>query len=227
MNIVAKKKFIETQGLFKRMSHEICIVIESYYIWRTLTFARSIPEVGQEQADKNAKLMAIYKDFFIPTEQSHLHTFIIGLMKFFDKNPRALSVAGLAREIERNKDIFTVDIVRSIYPDLARIGAVEDNYVPINQEVINSINQLRENHETLITNLKNIRDKQCAHTDMETIKGTFVPLEIETLIEAIQETLNGLSGIFDLSSTTWDHLKHDSIGSTQFLLKNLERGGAY
>ena len=94
----AKQKFIETQNLFKRMSHElICVIVESYYIWRTLTFARSIPEVGKEKAEKVAKQMSLYKDFLMPTEQSHLNTFIIGLMKFFDKDTRALSFANLIK----------------------------------------------------------------------------------------------------------------------------------
>ena len=222
----AKEKFLETQRLFKRMSHEICIVVESYYIWRTLTFARSILEVSQEQAERNAKLMSLHRYFFVPTEQSHLQTFVIGLIKFFDKDPRALSINRLISEIEQNKNIFTAKVLREVYPDLANIGAIKDHYVPINQSIIGHIKKLQKKHKKLISSLKDIRDKQFAHTDMKTIKGTFVPLEIEALIEAIQEIFNKLSSTFDLSSTTWDHLRDDSIRNTQFLLENLERGEA-
>ncbi len=95
----AKEKFLEIQSLFTRMSHEVvCIVVESYYIWRTLTLARSIPEIGEEKANKNAKLMNLYKEFFLSTENSHLQTFITGLMKFFDKDPRALSFNSLIKK---------------------------------------------------------------------------------------------------------------------------------
>src|SRR3989344_4194316 len=97
------KKFLGIKEHFKRLSDEMCIVVESYYIWRTLQFARSIPEVGFEQAEKTAKLMGIYKDFFVATEHSHLKTAIIGLMKFFDKDHRALSLSALIKEIEENK----------------------------------------------------------------------------------------------------------------------------
>ena len=222
----AKKKFIEVKELFNRMSHEISAVVESYHIWRTLTFSRSIPEVGKEQAEKNAALLSLYKDFFIPTEQSHLQTFVIGLMKFFDRNPQALSIAGLVRELEKNKSIFTADVVRSTFKDPMGYDPIKDDYEPITQEIKDKIEKLRKPHETLIANLKDIRDKQFAHTDMETIKGTFVPNEVEALIAAVQEIFNKLSGNFDSSSTIWNHLKDDSIRSTKFLFENLERGEA-
>ncbi|MCC6323808.1 hypothetical protein IT400_03380 [Candidatus Nomurabacteria bacterium] len=221
----AKEKFQKVQSLFLRMSHEeMCVVVESYYIWRTLTFSRSIPEVGEDIANKNAKLMSLYKEFFLPTEQSHLQTFILGLMKFFDKDPRALSINALIKEIQDNKELFTPDILRSVYPHLQEIGAETENYLPIDQSSIDHFNQLCEKHKTLIANLKDTRDKQLAHTDMEVIKVTFVPNEVEELIDGIQEMFNKLSKSFDRSSTMWDHLKKDSIRSTEFLFQNLERG---
>jgi hypothetical protein len=220
----AKEKYTEIQGLFRRMSYEICVVVESYHIWRTLTFSRSIPEVGQEQAEKNAKLLSLYKEFFIPTEQSHLQVFIIGLMKFFDKNPKALSFAGLINEIENNKSILTHEVIREAEPNLDIIGSIDNNYSPIDKKTVNEINAVRKTYESLIANIKDIRDKQFAHTDMKTIKGTFVPNEIEALIEAVQQMFNKLSGKFDFSSTSFDHLRDDSIRSTQFVFKNLERG---
>lgn len=62
MNEDAKQKFLEVQSLFRRMSNEeVCVLIESYYIWRTLTFARSIPEIGKEKASK----IAILKSFLV------------------------------------------------------------------------------------------------------------------------------------------------------------------
>ncbi len=225
MNEQAKEKFLEIQALFKRMSHEeMCVLIESYYIWRTLTFSRSTTEMGKEEAEKNVKIINLYKEFFIPTEQSHLHTFIVVLMKFFDKDYRALSIANLIKQIENNKDSFTPEILRSIHPHLEQMGVVKEDYLPISQSDIDHFEELKEKHKDLIANLKNIRDKQLSHTDMEAIKGTFVPLEIEELIKAVQDMFNKLSNSFDLSSTIWDHLERDSIHRTEFLLENLERG---
>jgi len=217
----AKEKFLEIKELFWRLSQEMCTLVESYYIWRALAFARSIPEVGQEQADKTAKLMNSYKDFFMATEYSHLQTFVIGLMKFFDKYPQALSFAGLVREIEKNKKIFTLDLIKTIYPE-RKID--HDNYEPIDQETMSHVEQLSVKYKSIIKSLKDVRDKQFAHTDIRPIKGTFVPNEVESFIEAVQETFNKLSIRFDSSSTIWNHLKDDSIASTRFLLENLEKG---
>jgi len=225
MDETTEEKFLYIKALFIRMSHEeMCVVVESYYIWRTLTFARSIPEVGKEKAENNAKLVNLYKEFFIPTEQSHLQTFILGLMKFFDKDSRALSINALIKQIEENKDVFTSEILESIHPHLKEIGAITQNYLPISQESIDYFEKLYEKHKNLINNLKDIRDKQFAHTDMQAIEGTFVPNEIEELIEDLQEMFNKLSHSFDISSTIWNYLKEDSIRSTRLLLENLERG---
>lgn len=222
----AKNKFLEVKELFNRMSHEISAVVESYHIWRTLTFSRSTLEVGEAEAEKNAALLSLYKDFFIPTEQSHLQTFVIGLMKFFDRDSRALSIAGLIRELDENSAIFTADVVRSTFKEPRGYDPIKDDYAPITQAIKDEIEALRKPHETLIANLKDIRDKQFAHTDMETISGTFVPLEVEALIEAVQEMFNRLSGNFDSSTTMWSYLSGDSIRNTKFLFESLERGEA-
>jgi len=225
MNKDAKQKFIEIQNLFKRMSHElVCVVVESYYIWRTLVFSRSITEVGKEVAEKNAKLMNLYKEFFLPTEQSHLHVFITGLLKFFDKDPQALSFNKLINKIQTNKNSFTKEILESIYPHLKEMGVTKDYYSPILQSDIDHFEGIIAKHKDLIENLKDIRDKQLAHTDLKTHDRTFVPNEVEELIQAIQEIFNKFTKTFDQSSTIWDHLKEDSIRSTNFLMENLERG---
>jgi hypothetical protein len=216
--------FSEIQVLFRRLSHEVCSVIESYYIWRTLTFSRSIPEMGQEEADKNAELMTICKEFFMPTERAHLHFFVIGLMKFFDRKPPALSFVTLMDEIKKHADIFTPEVFRNVHPKLHQLGAIEEDYLPIRQEVIDDFQQLEINYEKQVGVLKTARDKQFAHTDFLTVDLTFIPLEVEALIEAITEMFNKLSNCFELSSTTFDHLKEDAIRSTQLLLENFKRG---
>ncbi len=223
-NTAAQGKFLEIQTLFRRMSSEMCLVVESYYIWRTLTFSRSIPEVGQEEADKNAKLMSKCTEFFLPTEQSHLQTFVVGLMKFFDKKPPALSFISLIEEISKNKDLLTVKTFRDAQPKLHEMGFIKDDYVPINQAIIDEFELFIKRHEVLIGSLKDARDKQFAHTDMKTIKVNFIPNEVENLIVEVQEMFNKLSGCFDQSSTVWDHLKDSSINSTKFLLNSFRRG---
>jgi|SRR3989344_921091 len=223
----SKMKFLEIKNHFTRMSNEMCAVIESYYIWAALTFARSIPEVGEEKANKNAALMAQHNYFFMPTEQAHLKAFVIGLMKFFDNDPNALSIYALIREVRINKEALTADVFRSLEPKLAEIGAISDGYSPFDPTIQSEVKQLRKKHKDLIKNLEDIRNKQFAHTEMKPIKDTtFVPNEVAALIEGIQDILNKLTSSFNSSHTLYDHPKNDSTNHVAFLLDNLEKGVA-
>jgi hypothetical protein len=222
----AERKYEEIKDLFKRMSNEMCEVVEFYYIWNTLTFSRSIPEVGKKSAEKNAEIITLYKDFFVPIEQSLLKTFIIGLVKFFDNDSRALSIANLKREIKKNKEIFTKELFEKTHPNLVKLGLIRETYQPISEETIQYIQKIKKKHKKLIGILKKIRTKQFAHTDMAVIENKdsiFVPNEVKQLINDVQEILNKLSVDFDDSSTVWDFLKDESINTTKFLLENLKK----
>lgn len=223
----AEKKFLEIKELFNRMREEMCVIVASYYIWDTLVFAGSISEVGREQAGKNIRLTEdLYINFFIPTKQSHLQTVIIGLMKFFDKDHQAaLSIENLIKKIIKNKDIFTLEIFKNLHPKLDEIGAIKNEYSPIDKNTIDYIKQLQKKYESIKNDLQTCRDKQLAHTDIKIPKKLiFVPNELEAFIGSVQEMFNKLSSNFDLSSTIWDSIKDSSIRDTNFLLENLNRG---
>lgn len=226
---VAKEKFEEIQQLFKKLSDEMCKVVESYYVWETLVFSRAIPEVGKETAEKNASIMNLYNDFFVVTEHNHMDAFIIGITKFFDRDSRALSIQQLIGKIRESQDVITADFFAENFPDRFFPEDFKDGYKPIHDEDIKLIGELRKKHEVTIGVLKKIRDTQIAHTDITVIKNrdsitNFIPKEIAALIETIQEMFNRLSGRFESSSTMWNHLKDSSIRDTKFLLENLERG---
>lgn len=219
------EKFLEIKALFKRLSDEMCRTVEIYWIWRTLAFARSIPEVGKEEAEKNVKIINLNKYFFMPVEDALLHTFIIGILKFFDKDPRALSIETLIKKIHENKGGITADVLLEVNPNhFDGDDELKKVYCPLKDGDIKNINDLKLKYQLTIEKLKTIRDKQSAHNEIVVTNGTFVPVEIEALILAIQEMLNKLSSTFNRSMTIWDHLKTEAINDTKLLLKNLERG---
>jgi len=223
---IAKGKFQEIQRLFKRLSDEMCKVVESYYIWETLVFLRSIPEIGKEKAEKNAATMNLYNDFFITTEYNHMQAFTIGIAKFFDRDSRALSIRRLIQEIKESQDIITADLLMEIYPDRFYAEDFKDGYKPLHEEDLKLIIEFENRNELITSTLKTIRDKQFSHTDIEVIQKSFIPKEVVGLIGEIQEMLNKLSSRFDRSETSWEMLKDESIRKTCFLLENLERGEA-
>lgn len=220
-----KEKYIEIVKLLKRLSDEMSRTVESYYIWRTLYLVTSIKEVGKELAERNVEILNLYKDFFIPTEESHLHFFIIGVSKFFDPDDGSLSLYSLLNKINANKEIFISETLIEVYPnrpfDKAGLGAT---YLPIKEadiyKIKKDIKDIRKQLPVLIK-LKDIRKKQSAHTDIKITSFDFIPDEVPHLINAIQEVINKISYLIDRSYTKWDKLKDRAVRDTKFVLESL------
>ncbi|MCX6780916.1 MAG: hypothetical protein NT003_02250, partial [Candidatus Magasanikbacteria bacterium] len=132
---------LEIQRDFKRLSDEMCVVVESFVIWKTLVFSRSALINSEQQAEKNVNTINIYKDFFSATEHAHMHMFIVGICKFFDHDTRSLTIKSLMKKIKSNLDI---DAEGTLQIDVKFI-----------QELINR-------NERLIDELDRIRCKQFA-----------------------------------------------------------------
>ncbi|MDD5146079.1 MAG: hypothetical protein PHF44_04535, partial [Candidatus Pacebacteria bacterium] len=149
--------------------------------------------------------------------------FILGILKFFDGNERALSIQSLIDEIKKNKEFLTLETLHEIHPSVV-VDKIDRNYSPITVEDEEKIDELRKQYLPIIEKLKTIRNKECAHLDDRRIDGTFVPNEVEKLINTIQEMLNTISARFDMSTTLWDHLKDEAVDGVNFVLDNLHRG---
>ncbi len=221
-----KKKFLEIQTKLKKLSDEMLQVVQAYYLWQASAFSRSIPEEGIENAENNVKLQNKYKTFLMQAEHSHLNTFIIGISKFFDRDPRTLNIQHIIDEIAESKEILTSEVIVDIYPTRFK-GEEIKSYTAYDEKDIEEIKILREKHNHVIKALKAIRDKSIAHIDIKTIKvnsGNFIPIEVEKLIIAIQQMFNKISSRFDRSETRWDHLKEAALDETRLIYENLERG---
>ena len=226
MNQQAVKKFKEIKSLFELLSDEMCLVVESYYIWRALTFAVSIPEVGEEKANRNVLILSRYNDFFTATKYSHFQTFVIGSYKFFDTTSDSLNLNRLIKEINKYQYAFKPEVVRTALPELGKRGFVPDDYKPIDDATLEKIKYLKSKHEEIRSILEDLRHN-VAHIALRSKTETqknFIPAEVEEFISAIQEMFNTLSGKFDLSSTHWGHLQDAATHTTNYLLDDLERG---
>jgi len=216
-------KYKEIEGMFKRLSDQMCRVVQAFYLWRALVFARSIPEVGKEQAEKNAEIMSFHKNFFVQTEDSHLATFIIGISKFYDQNERALTLDTIIKKMRGYQNDITAETLINVYPDRFDKEELILDYNPFDESDLVEIDALRQENEQVLENLRTIRNKQMAHMDIEVIKVTFVPNEVEKLIKDTQQIFNKLQGRFSRASTMWDQIKEGSERDTNLLLKNLNR----
>jgi hypothetical protein len=219
-----EEKYYELCRLFKVLSDEMCKVVEAFYIWRTLFFSRSVIEVGDEQAHRNVAIVNRYKDFFIQTEHSNLSYSIIGLMKFYDRDFRALSINTLANLLGKHKNDITADLLLKVRPGTIFFTEGDrKEYVPINNERLDEIKVLTRRNKKIIKALKKFRNKKLAHLDMIHEEISFIPNEVEQLIKDTQEMFNKLS-LFDRTTTQWTHLGRGAESDTKFLLENLERG---
>jgi len=219
-----EEKFNELKSLFKRLSDEMCLLVEAFYAWKALVFSRSVLEIGEAQANKNAAIMQRHSDFFQVTEYSLLNTLILGASKFYDKHPKALSFDFLIQKLRESKDDITADLLEKIRPGTVFFSEEERNtFESFKEEDALEIDALRQKNESVIKNLKIIRDKSVAHTDIIPIKGAIIPNEVEQLITDTQEIFNKLSR-FDRSTTMWDHLGDHVKNDVTFILENLERG---
>jgi len=218
-----KEKFIEILGHFRQLSDEMSKTVQSFFIWRTLYLSRSIEEAGQKIAERNVEIINSYKNFFIQTEDNHLHSFVIGVSKFFDKDARALSIQFLINKIKDSAEIFTRETIIEAYPE--RFNTVDmHSCAPIENEDEQKIKEIKEKYQPLIDKLKDFRDTRSAHHDVKITDLTFIPTDVEGLINAIQEILNIISARFNDSTTDWRMLKEGAIRETNLLLENLDRG---
>jgi len=219
-----EEKYKEIERLFKRLSDEMCRVVQSFYIWESLVFSRSIIEAGEEQAKKNVEIMSFHKDFFNQTEDSHLTTFIIGISKFYDRNPKSLTLNTIIEKMREYQKDITAETLMNVYPNRFNKEELRFNYKSFDERDINGIDVLWQDNKRIADNLRAIRNKRIAHNNIELIEITFVPKEVEKFIGDTQEIFNKLQGRFSEASTTWNHMKEDAERDTSTLLENLIRG---
>jgi len=219
-------QYKEIESTFKRLSGVMTQTVSSYYIWSTLTFARSTAEVG-EVANKNVEIISFHKYFFNQVERALLNSIILGLNKFFDKDQRAVSFKTLIAKLDDAKDVVNADTLLNVYPDRFKPGDhwLKD-YVVFEDTDVSHLNNLYEESVSVLTTLKDIRDKTIAHEDFVQPDTTFVPLEIEKLIDHTQEIFNKLQSKACLATTDWRNMKDSSIHDTNTVISNLIRGEA-
>lgn len=186
----------EIKKEFKIIVDQIKKITISYYIFRNLFTLRSVPEIGQEQADQNVKIMRYYGSFFTQTELSHVITFVMGITNCFDnhsyKGKSPINIKGLMNKVNCSKKEF---------------------------------NDLKKKHAKTFTDLYKIRNENFAHLDSNAINRSFVILDVEKLINAIQQLVIYIGNqIYQVDYfLDWDETKNSTIGYTKHLLSNLSK----
>lgn len=153
--------------------------------------------IGEEKAYKNLEIMNRQINFFQTTLRGAFYSFVIDLAMFFDRQTPALSIDKI-------------------------IGRIE-----LSLEAQTRIQNLRNLNQEKLLMLKNLRDKEIAHLDMDvdrTQKKNLIYAEIEELFSAVQEIFNIVTNSFNRSVWAWGPIEKEVDHDMKWLFENLEEG---
>jgi len=221
-------KYLEVELLFKELEKVTSHAIASYYIWSTLHFSLSTTEVGRETAESNLEIIKRFNYFFQHTEYVHLHNFILGINKFYDPDKRTSSINTIISKLLQYAPYITAEVIHDTRPDRfddAALMEMASNYC--SKENIRLVNKMRRKHTNLIKKLRDFRHKLIAHNEYGAeFDKTFVPVEVENLINDSQKIFNILQHSAYLATTDWTGMKEGSVRHTKQMLDVLKLGEA-
>ncbi len=192
-------KNIEIINLLSRMGSEIRHTAQAYWVFREIMQTHLVPESADGKDGKIIRVTEKFFFFFKPIERALWDSFIIGLCKPFENQGKPK------------------------FPPLTIIELRKAKGNSIDKKFVKDIENLKLKYATLIEKLKTIRDKQCAHTDFETITVNFLISEIESLICDLLKWFDKLSISQSYSFSPWQDTERDVKQTFEFLLKNLKK----
>lgn len=155
------------------------------------------PNIGEKKAKRNLEIMNRQKNFFHTVIRSSFYSFVVDLCVFFDRQQPALSID-------------------KIIP-----------FVNLSEKDKAEINRIREEQKNNVKNLKDIRDKEVAHLDLDVDRSEnkrVIYKEIEDLFNAVQEIFNIITNSFDRSIWSWNRFDNEVEHEMSWLFGNLEKG---
>lgn len=153
--------------------------------------------IGNEFVEKNLKILNRQPNFFHTVLRNSFYGFIIDLCMFFDKQAPSLSIDKIIDKINLSPD------------EILKICTIRDS----------------QNYQ--LKKLKDIRDKEVAHLDLNidrTTTNTVLYTDIEKLFASVQEIFNIVTNNFDSSIWTWPHIEPAVKREMELIFNNLERG---
>ena len=139
-------------------------LFEEYFYW--ITYTNDCFELYKHlrTSQKNyLKQMNLSPAFFQLSWSALLHTALVDLAKFYDKDRQnSLSLRNLLRICEENKSLFRKKYYKNL--SLEMRGAFSNNDINID-EVLRDCAELLESMSENVQKLKEVRDKKLAHSD--------------------------------------------------------------
>ena len=174
-----------------------------YYIWKYLELSINLNNpIGKEGVDRNLKILNLYNAFFWQIRVSTYKSFVADLAIFFDKSGYE-NTFSLTKLLDSTRDKLSV-------PEIDKMRK--------------EIEKIKKTHGVKISFIRELRDADVAHQEIDTKARHLLYENIESLFVAVQEILNLISHKHDRSINSWNHIGEDINHQMEWILENLERG---
>src|SRR3989344_6318066 len=192
---MAKRQTTEFRTLMeyaKEMHHRYFRAISAFYAFEALKEVRAPNIIGQSDAEKNAKTMAMYNGLFMPSEEALRVYFFLELAKMFDSSKQALHIGKILNFTASNLKKLTVDAFMEYNQSQPRafLETLVKEYKGMGHKELVVIRKMLNNHKATLKKLDTYRNKWLAHDDVKKPKlPSITGEEIITLFEVLAKIL--------------------------------------
>ena len=221
------KEFSTLMGYLGEMHARYLDALAVFSVYESLRELRAPNHIGQEESDKNAEMMSMFRHFFKPVEEATLRWAALELAKIFDGHRDSVAIPSVLRYIEGNGRHLTREDFREFNPGRPYLENLYEHYEGVQKVDIEKIRKWMDDHKDLLEKFKEFRDSHLAHSDKKRTSVTITFDEVRALLAFAEETLNFLSDKLNSSQTLYSSVKRDAFNDTKSLLDHLLRFEPY
>ena len=221
------EEFKTAMEYLKVLQDQYLNALYPFRVFQALRKLRAPNLIDKEDAEKNARAMTRYKNFFGPVEDSVFRCSLLALATIFDESDDALHIKAMLNYVGSNGKKLTKDDFREFNKDRPFLDGLYEQYNGMNLQDLLSVKADLEKHKIALGKLKDYRDQYLAHNDKkkDVINITFD--EAEALFALAEKTLNLFATKLNDSSTMYSHIKDEIMRDTKYLLVALEHSETY
>lgn len=182
--------------------------------------------IGKELAHRHAQALGVYKGF-INTAENALNTELhISIAKLFDSHKEALHIEKLVNYAEQNQARITTAQQNALNDDAEAVQEIAKVYEGLNRQELLQIKADLDGAKDKIERLKDVRDKEVAHSDITKPELAYVTYqEFADLIELSEKILNLVSRKLYGNIAWFEPYRDQVIEDTQSLLRLVSKSG--
>jgi hypothetical protein len=213
------KEFSELKRRIDKLRSAHLRAFQYFYAYDTISELRAPNLIGEEEAHNNAEAIGLYKGFMNPSHTGLMTGFYVELAKVFDFHKDAIHLNKLLNYAEQNQKKLNVDAFAEFNEGRLYIEELKQKYEGMKRDDLLKVKSMLDDAQNKIERLKNIRDKQVVHIDVD--DSDIKPLtyeEIESLLLLSHEVLNIFSAKTNHETSDYQLIKQQVVDDTKELV---------